>query len=528
MEEDEALLSGKGVRVETVRVDLQGMDGSQLCWTYGLNKVDGAVEVPFAVPLYYKELRYLSAGAQGVIAKAVNTRSGEAVAIKMLTCDAQPRHVLREIRTLSLGQHHCNLTCATEMYYHIRERSKLSVYIVMPLMAGSLDQWLDHYKRWRASTSEPATPVPQDTVAMVAYQSLRGLYFLHSGGVHHRDLAPKNVLFQPVPNGTPVIHAEQPAKVRIPHLVQRAIDLIADVSVSEEEVHSALYNAALCEPVLIGNLLMAKGWDQEKGFPGGYKRGEFAKEIARLFLRSESAGCVDLAPVDNYNGPPLRIRTSITDFGLSRTVVGDASEQLTDYVVTRHYRAPELILGQGLHTYDAVKVDVWSLGCVIGEMLSPRLDTLLPGKTVMQQMEYIFLLLGVPDPGEVESFTTRTTLNFVRMMKEKERQRGQPFGTNFAKFFAGASPECVEALQAMLVLSPTKRATLEHLLDLPFFRRGAALCGYPGDLISATQLGSEMEAVMQAAPNETESARRQRHSDTRQLIMSEVCTILFR
>ena len=61
----------------------------------------------------------------------------------------------------------------------------------------------------------------------------------------------------------------------------------------------------------------------------------------------------------------------ILDFGLARTA--GAAFMMTPYVVTRYYRAPEVILGMGY----SENVDVWSVGCILGEMI--RGSVMFPG-----------------------------------------------------------------------------------------------------------------------------------------------------
>ena len=61
----------------------------------------------------------------------------------------------------------------------------------------------------------------------------------------------------------------------------------------------------------------------------------------------------------------------ILDFGLARTA--GAAFMMTPYVVTRYYRAPEVILGMGY----SENVDVWSIGCILGEMI--RGSVMFPG-----------------------------------------------------------------------------------------------------------------------------------------------------
>ena len=73
---------------------------------------------------------------------------------------------------------------------------------------------------------------------------------------------------------------------------------------------------------------------------------------------------------------------SICDFGLARGVVAD--ETLTEYVVTRWYRAPELLTES---QYYGPPVDLWSVGCILAEILLRR--PLFQGKDYMHQLEEI-------------------------------------------------------------------------------------------------------------------------------------------
>ncbi len=63
-----------------------------------------------------------------------------------------------------------------------------------------------------------------------------------------------------------------------------------------------------------------------------------------------------------------------SDFGLSRTYSEDVGEELTEYVVTRFYRAPEIMLSRNEYTH---AVDIWSIGCTFAEILNNKV--LFPG-----------------------------------------------------------------------------------------------------------------------------------------------------
>lgn len=80
----------------------------------------------------------------------------------------------------------------------------------------------------------------------------------------------------------------------------------------------------------------------------------------------------------------------LCDFGLSRNIC-QGLEDLTEYVVTRYYRAPEIMLSSNEYTK---AVDIWSIGCTFGEMLAKRV--LFPGANYIKQIDLIIRLLGTP------------------------------------------------------------------------------------------------------------------------------------
>ncbi|XP_032271952.1 mitogen-activated protein kinase 15 isoform X3 [Phoca vitulina] len=87
----------------------------------------------------------------------------------------------------------------------------------------------------------------------------------------------------------------------------------------------------------------------------------------------------------------------LCDFGLARSLSGlpegSEGQALTDYVATRWYRAPEVLLSSSWYTPG---VDMWSLGCILGEMLRGR--PLFPGTSTLHQLELI--LETIPPPSK--------------------------------------------------------------------------------------------------------------------------------
>lgn len=70
------------------------------------------------------------------------------------------------------------------------------------------------------------------------------------------------------------------------------------------------------------------------------------------------------------------------------------SLMMTEYVVTRWYRAPELLCENSTYGWE---VDIWSLGCIFAELLGRQ--PLLQGKSPMNQLKLVIRLLG-PQRGE--------------------------------------------------------------------------------------------------------------------------------
>ena len=147
----------------------------------------------------------------------------------------------------------------------------------------------------------------------------------------------------------------------------------------------------------------------------------------------------------------------IGDFGLAR-ISTEANNFMTEYVVTRWYRAPELLLS--CDTYDGA-IDVWSVGCILGELLARK--PILPGKDYIDQLKLILRTLGTPTDDELE---------FISASKAKSYIKALPWAPqpNMLKMFPGANPEAVDLLQKMLQFDPRRRISVDEALAHPWLK----------------------------------------------------------
>ncbi|XP_030630810.1 cyclin-dependent kinase-like 2 [Chanos chanos] len=148
----------------------------------------------------------------------------------------------------------------------------------------------------------------------------------------------------------------------------------------------------------------------------------------------------------------------LCDFGFARTMAAPG-EVYTDYVATRWYRAPELLVGD---TKYGKAVDVWAVGCLFVEMLTG--EPLFPGDSDIDQLYHIIRCFGNLTPQHQELFYKNPVFTGVSLPEPTERE---PLEKRFPKLSS-----CETDLTKMcLQMDPDNRPPCSELQEHEFFTK---------------------------------------------------------
>jgi serine/threonine protein kinase len=185
----------------------------------------------------------------------------------------------------------------------------------------------------------------------------------------------------------------------------------------------------------------------------------FVYQILRGLKYVHSAGIVhrDLKPRNLLVNSNCDLK--ICDFGLSRaTHCADEPGKMTDYVATRWYRAPELLLE--VREYGP-SVDVWSVGCILAELL--RRKPFLPGSDTRNQLDLTFEVFGTPSEDFITAIPKPRLRKFLRSLPPKKPR-------NLEAFFPKANPLAIDLLKKLMIVDYRHRVTVEEALAHPYLK----------------------------------------------------------
>uniref|UniRef100_A0A8C5ABX4 mitogen-activated protein kinase n=1 Tax=Gadus morhua TaxID=8049 RepID=A0A8C5ABX4_GADMO len=180
-------------------------------------------------------------------------------------------------------------------------------------------------------------------------------------------------------------------------------------------------------------------------------RGNLSEDKVQFLVYQMLCGLRDLKPGNLAVNQDCELK--ILDFGLARST--DA--EMTGYVVTRWYRAPEVILNWMHYTQT---VDIWSVGCIMAEMINGK--TLFKGKDYMDQLTQIMKVTGVPGKEFIQKLDSPEAKSYMKNLPHYPRK-------DFSTLFPKASAQAIDLLEKMLVLDGDERPTAELALEHPYF-----------------------------------------------------------
>lgn len=199
----------------------------------------------------------------------------------------------------------------------------------------------------------------------------------------------------------------------------------------------------------------------------------FARQMLEGVKAMHSIGIFhrDLKPGNILVSKDCQLR--ITDFGLARfmdevTLAGDNRQNpMTEYVVTRWYRCPELLLAPK-EPYSCA-IDLWSVGCIIGELIKRK--PLFPGKSHANQVQLILEVKGYQGPQDLGVNLTTEASSFLD-------RRCKYNGQKLSSFIPQASPSAIELLTGLLQLDPARRPTAAEALSMAYIADAQVLNDY--------------------------------------------------
>eukprot|EP00466_Bigelowiella_natans_P014373 jgi/Bigna1/92105/estExt_fgenesh1_pm.C_30009 len=173
------------------------------------------------------------------------------------------------------------------------------------------------------------------------------------------------------------------------------------------------------------------------------------------YLHSAKVWHRDLKPANLLLNANSELK--ICDFGLSRGV--DANIEVTDYVVTRWYRAPEIMV---CDSYDE-KIDIWSAGCILAELHGRK--PVFRGADSRDQVAEYLKVLGAQSKEDLIFITNKHAKKFVqdfgKDLKEPENK--------LPRIYAHIDKDALDLMIKMLEFNPLKRISVEDAIEHPFF-----------------------------------------------------------
>lgn len=382
----------------------------------------------------------LGNGSYGFVKEAIHKNSKIKVAIKMVPNlfldNIDTKRILREIDLLSSIKNEFVVELL-DIIYDLSNTRFDTVFLVFEWAPCDLKKLF-------------YTPcfIKLEDMEKIMYKILCGLNYIHSCSVLHRDLKPSNILLQ------------DNFSIKICDF-GLARSILSDLDYPIKEI---------IKPIVI-----------ECNNPPA--TGAKGKNVMRFMKKKDAAAQI--------NKPENIITDNPTDDEIQNKP-RELKQVLSHHVVTRWYRAPELILIQNNYTS---AIDVWSLGCIFGELMTLLKDNyvnaydrkpLFPGKSCFplsppkdqssipktnhgypvdyrDQLNLIFDVIGTASDEDISFISDQHAKEYLKSFGQKAKR-------NLKERFVGSTEESLDLLSRMIEFNPNKRITIKECLEHEFFK----------------------------------------------------------
>ena len=357
----------------------------------------------FIVDERYEYIKQIGVGAYGVVISCYDKKTNRNVAIKKVgnafedLIDA--KRIVREIKLLRYFKHD-NIVSLIDIQKPPGRTGFEDIYIITDLMETDLHRVI--YSRQELT---------DDHIQYFIYQILRGVVYMHSANIIHRDLKPANIL------------------------ANKNCDLkICDLGLGRAEVYE--YDE------------MELREKQNK-----------TKKKHKKKKKTEDKDKKDKKDKDNKDKKDKKDKDKNKDNKDKDNVEEEEEEEpdLTEYVITRWYRAPEVIL---CPSHYSKAVDIWSVGCIFAELLGRQ--PLFPGDHYLDQIQKIVAVTGTPKMEDLDFIKKKEAKEFFLKLVKRTK-------LTWSSLFPNANPIALDLLEKMLTFNPKKRYTVDQCLSHPYF-----------------------------------------------------------
>ncbi len=376
----------------------------------------------------YEIVKIIGKGSYGDVAEAIHKPTKRKVAIKRIYRVFEDlvdcKRIVREIAILRRMKHP-NVVGLFDIIEPKDLKTFDTLYLVMEYCQSDAKKLV-----------KSATHLQLAHIQLLMYNLMCGVKYIHSAEVIHRDLKPANILL----NEDCSVRICDFGLARSVAGVETTFKSLIKPTTTGTTAEPATEPAPKAAPMKIAE----KPEDQKK------------KEIHKQLVRTKDAR-------------------------------KNMKRELTGHVVTRWYRAPELIL---LEKDYGPAIDIWSSGCIFAELLSMMKEhaptyldrkPLFPGSSCFplspdhkaekkhgfphsstDQLNVIFDIVGTPNEEEKSFVTDAKALEYLKTFNARPR-------VDFAELYPAAGKDAIDLINKMLLFNPYFRITVDETLAHPFF-----------------------------------------------------------